>query len=1230
MINSKDRFIVKIVEQLEKEAGFTEDELFLIEEYLSGNKDDEALAELEWQDLSQIDASEIHSIYMELIDAGRNQDAEKLGRLFFAIGEASSHELYMNWNYNWKEALRPLKPDQKAAVYASYIGDNEYRVSAEHFGNLLKAAGNDAANVKKALEYRTGEAENGLLVLFTAYFLLKYPKLEPGAEIRLEEADLALMKSYEDALMGAIPKIFPGLSKKDEEEILNAAGQDRMDGSILNRIPTAGVDSFWLCLAAGAAFVNFALSPRLKNVASICLAGDWESALEDMEDLDLRHDMGKLGSRFDEIFQMDVKNYIAWAASEKKSKILKEQFAKNRETYLQCMDAADYETYNYMASTVKKMAPELFRQRVEGEIDRQQSKLIDSFVNQASAQLSPAADDMRMYLSGQGGIEHLNACKEILKGCYYWGSRVRGELTKYQVNYGYDDFSNRCETLLLAGHGLGIYEFFGNKKEKHQDVAERIFAAADSEGLDLASQLNAYAYLYDSGYQEKHKQILEKVVKEAFRGHLANRREETLDAFRKAGSAGRCFGLQLMAESAEEYKENILSFAQDTAKSVKETLLPILYQKKEWEAEIAGLLSSKKAAEREMAVHVIAKWKEEADAISKKASVGADVQKGEEASAGADVQKGEGNSVGNGKLKAEEYVRILTGALEKEKNVKVKTLLEGILNVSAEVKEDGAVSRTDLVKELHKGNKKRSLAWAYETPFSKVHKKDGTEAEEEYLQAICLCYSTMSPYGVNPSAASLAETLNEREFAVYVNELFDKWLEAGAESKKRWVMYAAVIHGGDDIVKKLYQQIQEWPKEARGAIATEAVQALALSPTPQGLLLVDGISRKFKFKQVKAGAVKALEFAASQLGITTEELADRIVPNLGFDENMQRVFDYGPRKFTVTITPALEIEVFDESGKKLKNLPSPGKRDDEVKAAEAYEDFKQMKKQMKTTVSSQKMRLEMALSTERMWSVKAWKDLFVKNPIMHQFAIGLIWGVYEDRKLVTSFRYMEDGSFNTEDEEEIVLSEEDSGQGDSGGQSGSAGSDVAAGQEQVIGRDRCIGLVHPIELSEESIKTWKEQLEDYEIIQPIEQLDRQIFYITEEEKAQKSLDRFGGLIVNDLSLGGKLTAQGWYRGSVEDGGGFYTYYREDKELGLGAVLHFSGTYVGGENSDVTVYETLFFKAGELVIWSYDKGMEKKACALGEIPERYFSEVVLQIAKAAASNSGKNENWKNRR
>lgn len=67
----------------------------------------------------------------------------------------------------------------------------------------------------------------------------------------------------------------------------------------------------------------------------------------------------------------------------------------------------------------------------------------------------------------------------------------------------------------------------------------------------------------------------------------------------------------------------------------------------------------------------------------------------------------------------------------------------------------------------------------------------------------------------------------------------------------------------------------------------------------------------------------------------------------------------------MTLTPSLDLEVFDDSGKKLKNLPAPGKKDDEEKAAEAYAAFKEMKKQMKAAVSSQKARLEYALSAQR-------------------------------------------------------------------------------------------------------------------------------------------------------------------------------------------------------------------------------------------------------------------------
>ena len=258
-------------------------------------------------------------------------------------------------------------------------------------------------------------------------------------------------------------------------------------------------------------------------------------------------------------------------------------------------------------------------------------------------------------------------------------------------------------------------------------------------------------------------------------------------------------------------------------------------------------------------------------------------------------------------------------------------------------------------------------------------------------------------------------------------------------------------------------------------------------------------------------------------------------------------------------------------------------------AAAAYAEFKQMKKQLKTVITNQKMRLEQALTAERLWNCAAWEELFVKNPVMHQFAIGLIWGTYENGELKDTFRYMEDGSFNTKDEEEFDLPS-----------------------------DTQIGLVHPIELSEEDLSVWKEQLSDYEIVQPIEQLERAVYRITEEETGTAELTRFGGKLLNGLSLSGKLQGMGWYRGSVQDAGVYYTFYREDGDMGV--ELEFSGSYVGDENDEVTVYGAAFYRARTVKRGSYvyDTIKKENQYKLDQVSPRYFSEIVLQLTKATAS------------
>lgn len=1157
-----------------KQLHLSEDFIKKVQDYIDGKEGEEVLLQFPFQDLKRISHNPSATLfltlakkeYLEEYGVGEMVGLEEAKRYFdvlFAIGGPSCQKMLPEGmlKLNQKKKIG-IAMDKILAVYAYENGEKlPFERKLREFTEKFVG---EAEWIRKALFYKDGQSEGGKQILYTLYFLLKYPdakliweeeEKEDTKKVCLLPEDQILMKEYEDCMCKRVNYMLnQGLLSEEIQKISDALHQEKLSDEAKQMVRRHTVVQNVVEQTAGLAFANAPLSCCLKNLVELALFINRNAALNGMDFGDIRNDLKCRGGNFDKLFGIDSAKYIYWAAERFHKRILQVQFIKNREIYSKCCDAAPDTIVKRMLEVAKKLDLKFYLEKIKFSQDREREKIINTFSAHA------AFSNVQSYLRGEAGIEQLYACEDQITGLYY----CHTNLNTYCKYFGEDDFFRRYAVLAAIA---GNYYFFGTRIWQHKEEAEaeskKIFEEFEQEGMDFKHQVKITAEIKESIYYKELADKFYHVAKEVFGEYFLKQKEEVLEAFYKASANGRKFGLDFLAASPQENKEAILAFAQDSSKAVREKLLEILKQQTGWEQDIIQLLGAKKAMERELAIRVLVDW---------------------------DIEK---------------YRKLLEQALEKEKNKKLCTLLEKLTQTGQEAEEMKAVlTREDMVKKINQGGRSRTLAWAYQTPFSVVHKKGGEEASKEYLQAILLCYALMQPCGVSADAVFLAEDLQTAEFAVYINELFDKWIEAGAEAKKRWVLFAASIHGGMEIVKKLQHQIQEWPKYARGAIASDAVQALALSPDPQALLIVDGLARKFKFKQVKAAAGRALDFAAKQLGVEREELEDRIVPDLGFDEHMERVFDYGERCFRVTITTALEIEVFDKNNKKLKSLPAPGKKDDPEKAAVAYEAYKQMKKQMKTTIGSQKERLELALSSERMWNKASWEALFVKNPLMHQFAIGLIWGIYQDGVLVQSFRYMEDGTFNTEEEEEFVLPE-----------------------------DGKIGLVHPIELSEESRNTWREQLEDYEIVQPIEQLERSVFYPDEEEIKMRSLERFGGLVVNDLSLGGKLMAMGWYRGSILDAGGFYTFYREDAKIGYGVELHFSGSCVGvGGMDDVTIYDARFYKMGEIERgnYAYDKVEQGKGIFLSEVPGRYFSEIVRQIALATASSKERNEDWKTKR
>ncbi len=1201
---------------------FTDDEIGLVEDYFEDG-DDEILEKLEYREELDGDVYDVKAVLKKelrwLIQSGKEEDAERVCRFICSVWELNASYCFPGEMFSENCRVLESEPAMRTALFVSYISIYASMMCKSNLKKLMDYAHNDPEIVKKAYGYR-GKSIPESIILLTVYFLLKYPEVKPedeagGLEALLErqgitgeeaEQDIALMRQYEDQLLKIFSEIYYYKRPKNvTDEIEKAIRDDRVDEEIL-KMAVASVpehcgkiylNEFRRRHVGGMAFINYALSRLLKNIVLVCFAARADEMLEAIACMDMRGDFEDRGGSYDQIFGVDSYWLIRYAVKRWEEKILKEQFVRNREIYLKCMDEQNFTLYHDMSEVIRRTDPGFHKEREQEELARQQGELAAELVSSVDSNFDKKVEK---YLKDQIRLEALYPSDERsceTRNCFDWEM-----LSRYRKFYGYDALCKKCEAVLMICGGFDNYGYLLEEGVLKAERVRKLFRTMDEMKLALRFQLKGFTYLYGSLPNSKKWQVpFLTVGKEIFGAYLQERPDEMRRAFRNAERPGRLIALQIYSQGLEcpsaegeqdplmgqepslrqdSSMEEVLRFCQDPSKEVRDALVDILCRARNREADVVRLLSSQAEEERKTAVRVLLRWEDE------------------------------------------KYALILKDAFFKEKSAELRAWLEAVLPVDKLIRLEGERGLRELIKELHKGNKKRTLAWTCETPFSKVHKKDGEEADEEYLQAILLAYAAMAPrgamvpFGVSSTAEALAGQLDEREYAVYINELFEKWIAAGADTKKRWVLFAAANHGDADMPGRLFEAVQEWSGK-RVPIALEAVRALCLSLRPDALLMVEELSRKFKINKIREAARKALESTASWLGLTKEGLMDRTVPDLGFHEKRERIFDYGDRKFIVDINAEFEARVFDESGKMLKSLPAPGKRDDEAKAGAAREEFKQLKKQIKTMVKSQKERLETALTSGRQWDIGSWKKLFLENPVMFRLATGLIWGFYEEGEPAAVFHFMEDGAYHMEGTAGEPSTDEGAFRDKKAFMEGEAFIEKANSIEELLSKKGCslsegakVGLVHPLELSQASLKAWKEHLEAHGIVQPIEQLDRPVYRMTGEEAAEMDLKRFKGMIMREPPLKKRLQVLGWNTDCAEE-----IYLKENQELSIGVELgmeeDFEFYYKIGAMGTVTLYEVKFYDLSSKEDYDFEYYFLK------DVPERYFSEVVLELTRMTA-------------
>ncbi|MEV4298758.1 WGR and DUF4132 domain-containing protein [Microbispora rosea] len=355
-----------------------------------------------------------------------------------------------------------------------------------------------------------------------------------------------------------------------------------------------------------------------------------------------------------------------------------------------------------------------------------------------------------------------------------------------------------------------------------------------------------------------------------------------------------------------------------------------------------------------------------------------------------------------------------------------------------------------------------------------------------------------SPYA---GLTSVKETCDSRSLADFAWALFQRWQAAGYPSKESWVMDALGLLGDDETVRRLTPLIRTWPGEGGHARAVAGLDLLAGIGSEVALMHLHGIAEKVKFSGLKNRARQKMDEVAAELGLTPQELADRLVPDFGLSADGSLTLDYGRRRFIVGFDEQLKPYVADAAGKRLKNLPKPGANDDPELAPAAYQRFAGLKKDVRAVAADNIRRLEQAMVNRRRWSGADFKRLLVGHPLLWHIVRRLVWGLYDPSgRLTGALRVAEDRSFADVEDDTLTLPDE-----------------------------AVVGVAHPLELGEQS-GAWAEVFADYEILQPFSQLGRETYdpdesLLTEIRAAKIPTGKVIG-----------LERRGWRRGDPQDAG----------------------------------------------------------------------------------------------
>ena len=238
-----------------------------------------------------------------------------------------------------------------------------------------------------------------------------------------------------------------------------------------------------------------------------------------------------------------------------------------------------------------------------------------------------------------------------------------------------------------------------------------------------------------------------------------------------------------------------------------------------------------------------------------------------------------------------------------------------------------------------------------------------------------------------------------------------------------------------------------------------------------------------------------LDQLADRLGVHRDELLDGGLPTFGFVRvgEFEQTFDVARAIVRITGARSVEVRWTKADGQPLKSIPARVKRE----FGTEIDKLKTLAKTVRDVLSGLSERLENASLEQRDWPVSSWREQMIDHPVAGGIGRKLIWRFGQDDAAVAAIWH--NNAWRTADGRLIAPP-------------------VSA----------TIGLWHPLFAASADVLAWRDYLEAEQITQPFKQAHREIYLLTDAERATATYsNRFASHIIRQRQFRALAKVRGW-------------------------------------------------------------------------------------------------------